>query len=219
MKLYSYWMSTSSWRVRIALAYKGIEHDYVPVDLRARPAEQTGEAHRARNAMLQVPVLEIEIEDAGATRWIAQSMAIIEFLEERWPSPPLLPADPYLRARARQLAEIVNAGIQPFQNLSVLRLVKRELGGDEQAFARGFIERGLAAFQAAAQETAGRFCVGDAVSLADVLLVPQLHAARRFGIDLSALGLLVGIEQACAALPAFQAAQPDRQIDAPAGAA
>jgi maleylpyruvate isomerase len=175
--------------------------------------EQYKEEYGAVNPSRQVPVLEIDV--GGATLRLAQSLAIMEFLDERYPAPPLLPADRYLRARARQLAEIVNAGIQPFQNTSVTRFVKEELGGDERAFARRFIERGLAALQAVAEETAGRYCVGDEVTLADACLIPQLHHARRFGVDLGTLPLLSRIEEACMALPAFQAAHADRQADAP----
>jgi maleylpyruvate isomerase len=189
----------------------------VPVNLQQQGGgEHQGEAHRARDAMQQVPVLEWE--DGGVTRRLSQSMAILEFLEERYPSPPLRPADLYLRGKVRQLSEIVNSGIQPFQNLSVLRLVKNELNGDEQAFARRFIERSFAAFQTAAEEVAGQFCVGDAVSLADVCLLPQLYGARRYGLDMTKLATLTRLEEACMALPAFQAAHADRQVDAIAGA-
>jgi maleylpyruvate isomerase len=213
MKLYGFWRSSCSWRVRIALAHKGLDYEYVPVNLARDGGEQYKEEYGAVNPSRQVPVLEIDV--GGATLRLAQSLAIMEFLDERYPAPPLLPADRYLRARARQLAEIVNAGIQPFQNTSVTKFVKEELGGDERAFARRFIERGLAAFQAVAEETAGRYCVGDEVTLADACLVPQLHHARRFGVDLGTLPLLSRIEEACMALPAFQAAHADRQADAP----
>jgi maleylpyruvate isomerase len=212
MKLYGFWRSSCSWRVRIALAYKGIEHEYEPVHLTREGGEQLRDGYREVNPMQQVPVLEYH--EGGVVRRISQSMAILELLEERHPRPPLLPADPYLRARARQLAEIINSGIQPFQNLSVLKLVKLELGGDEMAFARGFIERGLGAFQASVSDVAGRFSVGDEVSLADVLLAPQLYHARRFGVDLAGFSALTQIEAACMALPAFQAAHADRQVDA-----
>src|SRR5262245_27926266 len=142
-------------------------------------------------------------------------MAILEYLEERHPVPPLLPFDPWLRARARQLAEMVNAGIQPYQNTSVLKFVKETLGADETAFMRHFMSRGLLALERTAAETAGTFLVGHAPSFADVCLVPQLGAARRFGVDLGPVPNLVRIDTACATLPAFAAAHPDRQPDAP----
>jgi maleylpyruvate isomerase len=124
-----------------------------------------------------------------------------------------LPADPYLRARARQLAEIVNAGIQPLQNTGPLRELKAR-GVDEQDWARHYIGRGLDALEASARETAGTFLVGDAVTLADVCLVPQLHNARRFGLDSTRWSLLTAVEAACARLEPFQNAHPDRQPDA-----
>ncbi|MGK3991672.1 maleylacetoacetate isomerase [Sorangium sp. So ce1024] len=210
--LYGYWRSSCSWRVRIALAHKGVEHTYRPVNLLRDGGEQLRDDYRARNPMAQVPLLEFE--QGGAVRRVAQSVAIIELLEELFPSPPLLPADPYLRARARQLAEMINAGTQPLQNTATLKYVQNELGGDHRAFARRFIASGLAAFQATASEHAGRFCVGDQVTVADLFLVPQLYNARRYEIDLAPLSTLTRIEAACMALPAFQAAHADRQADA-----
>jgi maleylacetoacetate isomerase len=198
--------------VRIALAYKQIPYDYQPVHLVRDGGEQHGDAYRAVNPMEQVPSLELEV--GGAVRRISQSVAIIELLEERFPEPPLLPADPYLRAKARQLAELINSGVQPLQNRYVLQRVKDELGADDQAFARHFIDRGLAAFQATAGEVAGKFSVGDKATVADVFLVPQLYHARRFGVDLAKLPILTRIEAACMELPAFHAAHADRQIDA-----
>lgn len=215
--LYGYWRSSCSYRVRIALAYKGIEHAYRPVNIHPETGgEQLRDDYRARNPMAQVPTLEFE--EGGAVRRVSQSVAIIELLEDWRPAPPLLPADAYLRAKARQLAETINSGTQPLQNTATLKYVRDELGGDEKAFARRFMAAGLAAFQAAASELCGRFCVGDQVTVADVFLVPQLYSARRYGIDLAPLSTLTRIEEACMALPAFQSAHPDRQVDAVAGA-
>jgi maleylpyruvate isomerase len=212
MKLYNYWRSSCSWRVRIALHHKGLAFEYVPVHLIKEGGEQNAEAYREKNPMAQVPTLEWE--EGGKTLRLAQSLAIIEMLEEQHPDPPLLPKDRYLRARARQLAEIINAGVQPFQNTSVTKLVKNELHADEQAFARRFIEKGLDAYQAIVDEVGGRYSVGDAPTVADACLVPQLYAARRFNVDLTRFDRLLQIEKNCAELPAFQAAQADRQIDA-----
>src|SRR6185503_15054583 len=153
--LYDYWRSSSAWRVRIALHWKGIAFERRVVNLIKDGGEQHSDEFRALNPLGQVPVL---IPDEGA-RPIAQSMAILAYLEERFPTPPLLPADPWLRARARQLAEMVNAGIQPYQNLPVLDQLKA-LGVDAQQFARERNARGLAALEAAARETAGTFLVG-----------------------------------------------------------
>jgi maleylpyruvate isomerase len=205
--LYSYWRSSASWRVRIALHYKAVPFEYRAIHL---GGEQHGPGYRAVNPLSQVPVLELEAE-----RPIAQSMAILEYLEEKFPVPALLPGDAWHRARARMLAEIVNSGIQPLQNTSVARYVKDTLGGDEQAFARHFIGRGLTALEQIAAETAGPFLVGALPSFADVCLVPQLYSARRFGVDLAPLPTLLAAERACEALPAFAAAHPDRQPDAP----
>ncbi len=212
LTLFSYFRSSSTWRVRIALAWKQLPYEYIAVHLVKDGGEQYRADYLARNPQAMVPVLEVE--DDGTRRPIAQSLAIIEYLEERVPEPTLFPRDAYLRARTRQLAEIINSGIQPYQNLSVLKRVAGDLGGDDKAWARGFIERGLAAFEKAASETAGRFCVGDAPTLADCCLVPQLYHARRFGADVGPLERLLEIEAACAELPAFQAAHPDRQPDA-----
>ncbi|HSN97136.1 MAG TPA: maleylacetoacetate isomerase [Candidatus Nanopelagicales bacterium] len=212
MKLYGFWRSSCTWRVRIALNYKGLDYEYIPVHL----VKDGGEQHRAEygavNPLRQVPVLEVEV--GGADLRLAQSLAIIEFLDERHPEPRLLPTDRYLRARTRQLSEIINAGIQPFQNTSTQKIIKEELGADERAFVKRFIEKGLAAFEAVVEETAGRYCVGDEVTMADACLVPQLYHARRHGLDLTALPTLTRIDEACMALPAFQAAHADRQPDA-----
>jgi maleylpyruvate isomerase len=158
-----------------------------------------------------VPLLEWQ--EGGSTRRLAQSMAILDYLEQRFPTPPLLPADPFLRARSRQLAEMVNSGIQPFQNLSTLGYVKT-LGVDDRAWIQHFLPKGLASLEAVVKETAGTFCVGETPSFADIYLVPQLYAARRFKVDLTPFPTLVRIDAACEALPAFQAAHPDRQPDA-----
>jgi maleylpyruvate isomerase len=208
--LHNYWQSSASHRVRIALGLKQLPYDYIPVDI-ARGA-QYSEAYLARNPIAQVPALEIT-EDGGERRTITQSLPILEYLEDRWPDPPILPKDPYLRARARMLAEIVNSGIQPLQNLSTRNRVKA-IGGDPAEWIRSFVAAGLAAFARTAAETAGAFCVGDAPTIADCCLVPQLESARRFGVDTALLGPLLEIEARCLALPAFAGAAPDQQPDA-----
>jgi maleylpyruvate isomerase len=209
--LYSYWRSSSSWRVRIALRLKGVPFEYRAVDL--RHGAQFSDGHRARNPMSQVPVLEIE--EAGARRHLAQSMAILEWLEERFPAPPLLPAAGYDRARVRALAEHVNSGIQPYQNLACLTWLKGRAPGLETEWVKHWLAAGLASLEAAVKGGAGRFCHGDAVTLADLYLVPQLHAARRFGVDLAPCPTLLGIEAACRELEPFRLAEPAAQPDAP----
>jgi len=213
LRLYSYWRSSASWRVRIALHWKGIRFEYAPVHL--VQGEQRSAAHHARNPMEQVPALEVEFE--GTRRTIAQSLAILEFLEECFPEPPLLPRDPFLRARVRELAEVVNSGIQPHQNVTPLKRIDALQDGAGKAYARHFNEVGLAALEERIRETAGRFSVGDQPTFADCCLVPQLYSARRFEVpDLEArFPTLLRIEAACNELPAFQLAHPDRQPDAP----
>lgn len=210
MKLYSYWRSSSAWRVRIALAWKNIEHQVVPVHLVRDGGQQHTADFRAQNPLSQVPVLEWETN--GSTTRLTQSMAILEYLEETYPRPALLPSDGIARARVRQLAEIVNSGTQPLQNLA-LQNALRASGVDPSALVRGFIERGLQSLASISAPTVGRFMVGDSLSFADVFLVPQLYAARRFGVDVGAFPTLAKVEATCAVLPAFQAAHPDVQPD------
>jgi maleylpyruvate isomerase len=212
MKLYNYWRSSASWRVRIGLNLKGLAYNYEAVHLLKDGGQQNSDAYRALNPMRTVPTLEFEHE--GQVRRLSQSVAILEYLEERYPTPALLPSDPLLRARARMLVEMVNSGMQPLQNLSVLQFVKGELKSDDKAFGAHWNVRGLTALEAAVKETAGTYCLGETVSLADVFLVPQLYGARRFAVDLTPYPTLTRIEAACEKLPAFQAAHPDRQPDA-----
>jgi maleylpyruvate isomerase len=213
LKLHGYWRSSCSWRVRIALNLKGLPYEYVPVHLLKDGGQQNTDAYRALNPMRTVPMLEVK-DAGGQVQRLAQSLAILEFLEERHPTPALLPQDPFARARVRMLAEMVNSGIQPLQNLSVMQHVKRELGQDDKAWSVHWISRGMAALQQSVQESAGRYCVGDSVSFADLCLIPQLYASRRFGVDPAAFPVLTRIEAECEKLPAFQAAHASRQPDA-----
>jgi len=208
--LLNYWRSSASHRVRIGLHLKQQVFEYVPVNL--LHSEQTGDAYRAKNAMAQVPTLEI-LEDDGTKRSLTQSIAILEYLDERWPEPALLPRDPYLRARTRALAEIVNAGIQPHQNLVTMKRVKAA-GADEKAWPVPFIAEGLAAYARTCADVAGKFSVGDTPTLADCCLIPQLGAAKRFNVDHAQHEVLARIEANCMALPAFANAAPDTQPDA-----
>jgi maleylpyruvate isomerase len=214
MRLYNYWRSSSSWRVRIALGYKGIPYEYLAIDLHGQQYQPA--YAREINPLSQVPVLELD--DRSPPRRIAQSLPILEYLEERFPSPPLLPSEPWFRARARQLAEMVNSGIQPFQNMpSVLGYVTDVLRGDQRLWLHHFLGRGLRALEIVARETAGTFLVGGAPSIADVCLIPQLASARRFDVPLDDFPTLLRVDRACAALPAFADARPERQPDAVRG--
>ena len=211
MKLYGYWRSSATWRVRIALQLKDISYDYVPVHLVQDGGEHNTAWYRELNASQQVPTLAVEHN--GQTHNLGQSLAILDFLEEHYPSPALLPKDLILRARTRQLAEIINSGVQPLQNLSVLNHLK-SLRVDNKAWSQKWIAQGLSAFQTVAQPLAGKFSVGDSPTWADACLIPQLYNARRFDVDLKPFELLTRIEAECERLRAFQNAHPNAQIDA-----
>jgi maleylpyruvate isomerase len=209
MKLYSFWRSSCSWRVRLALAIKGLEYEIVPV--RLLNAEHHAAGFDQKSPLRQVPVLELL--HAGELVRLTQSVAILEYLEAVHPTPALYPQDILLRTRVRQLVEMVNAGIQPAQNLQVMQEVER-LGADKKAWACNFIERGLAALESAARPLAGTFLVGDSASAADVFLAPQLYNARRFRMDLSAFSTLLRAEASLKQHPAWAPAHPDAQPDA-----
>lgn len=209
MRLFNFWRSSSSWRVRAALAFKGIDYDYVGVDFLQReiPAELV-----AASPFGQVPALEWE--EQGQTRRLSQSVAIIEYLEERFPTPPLLPTDLYRRAQVRQIVEGINAGTQPLQNSAVLSQVG-ELGGDSRLWAILHIARGLGAVDRILSETAGEYAVGDQLTLADLYIVPQVYNARRFDIDMDGMPTLLRVDRVASAHPAIAKAHPDQQPDAP----
>ena len=209
--LRGYWRSSSSWRVRIALNWKGLAYENLPVHLVADGGQQHSEDHRAVNPMREVPVLLVDDEP------LAQSVAILEYLEETQPTPPLLPKEPLARARVRQMTEIINSGIQPIQNLRVMQRLGREFDLEkpqQQTWSRGWIDFGFVALAELVDRHGGDYCFGNQVSFADLCLVPQLYNARRFNVDLSAYPRLLEIEERASSLPAFLAAQPDRQPDA-----
>jgi len=211
MKLYNFFRSGTSHRLRIALNLKGIDYEYVAVDLRSE--EHLGADFKAVNPQGLVPALV----DGDLT--LIQSPAIIEWLEERCPTPPLLPANPDGRARVRALAAIVGCDIHPINNRRVLEYLRRTLGCDEaavQAWCATWIDAGFAALEAllAADLRRGAFCFGDAPTLADVYLVPQVESARRFKVDLAPYPHIVAIDRACAELDAFRRAAPAVQPDA-----
>lgn len=215
LRLHSYWRSSCSWRVRIGLGLKGLAYEYRAVNLLA--GEQDQQPHRARSPFGHVPALELE--EGGRTLVLIESMAILEYLDERFRHPPLLPSDLEGRARVRALAEHVNSAIQPLQNTTVRKFLEGRQRGLDRDFARHYNQLGLAALEVAVRDgKAGRFCHGDAPGLADCYLVPQLYAARRFEVDLAPYPTLLRIEEACSVLPTFQAAHPSRQPDAPAEA-
>ncbi len=212
MKLYNYFRSSASYRVRIALNLKGLPFEYASVHLARGGGEQFSLAYRELNSQALVPVLE----DGGER--ITQSLAIIEYLDEKYPDPPLLPRSAGDRARVRALALTVACEIHPLNNLRVLNYLSRELGIDgnaKTAWYRHWVGLGLDALEAdVARGAAGRFCHGDSPGLADCCLVPQLFNARRFECDLSRYPNLLAIEANCVAIAAFRDAAPEKQIDA-----
>jgi len=209
MKLHGYFRSSASYRVRIALNLKGLSADHLPHHL--RKGEQRDPAYLAINPQGLVPTLQ---DDRGVV--LTQSLAIIEWLDETHPEPPLLPADPLRRAKVRAFAMVVACDTHPVQNLKVLARL-RELGlADEQvtAWAAWANREGLIACETLIANEPGPFCFGAAPTLADLCLVPQLANARRFGVDLAAFPRLLKAETAAKDLKAFADAAPDRQPDA-----
>lgn len=214
MRLYNYCLSSASYRVRIALALKGVAYDYVAINIARTVRAQREESYRQVNAMRQVPVLEWRGADDAPVR-LTQSVAIIEYLDERFPEPPLFAQDCLLRARQREVVEIINAGIQPLQNSHTMAVL-REAGGVELevSFRSEAITRGLTALEQLARTYSTPFFTGKSPSVADVFLVPQLFSARRFDVAVTPYPRLLEIEREALALPAFRAAHPERQPDA-----
>lgn len=215
MKLYGYFRSSAAYRVRIALNLKNLPYETVPVHLLKDGGQQLAVPYRELNPTCLVPTLQ---EGDWA---LGQSLAILEYLEETHPNPPLLPADARQRARVRAIAQFIACDIHPLNNLRVLKYLKHELKVDEEAknaWYRHWAEQGLASVETmlAGHPATGRYCHGDQPSFADVCLVPQLANARRFNCDLSAMPTIMRIDAACAELPAFQQAAPGNQPDAEA---
>lgn len=213
MKLYNYFRSSASFRVRIALALKGLPYDYVPVHLAQGEHQQAEYAGVAADRL--VPVLEL---DDGMR--LSQSMAIIEYLDETHPTPALLPADALGRARVRALAQSIACEIHPVNNLRILKYLSKELKVDEDAkntWYRHWVRTGLQAFERQlAQQPASTYCFGDTPTLADCCLVPQIFNGRRFNTPLDGLPRTMAAFDACMALPAFAQAQPAACPDAEA---
>jgi maleylpyruvate isomerase len=212
MRLFTYFRSSAAWRVRIALALKGATWTPEFVHLLRDGGEQLRPAYRAMNPTALVPTLEI---DGGAL--LIQSLAIIEWLDEIYPTPPLLPAEPLARARARGFALTIACEIHPLNNLRVLRYLKREMDQPDAARDRWYahwIGEGLTALEAMLGGQPGPFCFGEAPGLADVCLVPQLANARRSNCPLDAYPALLRAESAALARPEFRDTAPEKQPDA-----
>ncbi len=205
MKLYNFFRSSASYRVRIALELKGLGYDYVPVHLAKGEHKQPGYAAMSPTGL--VPMLEL---DTGER--LGQSMAIIEYLDETHREPPLLPADPLGRARVRALAQLVACDIHPLNNLRILKYLVHALEVEEEAkntWYRHWVREGLEAYERElAQLPASRFSYGDTPTLADCCLVPQIANGQRFNVNFDRLARTMAAYEACMALPAFQRAQP-----------
>jgi maleylacetoacetate isomerase len=211
MKLYNYFRSSASYRVRIALALKGLDYDYMPVQLAAN--EQFKESFSALSAARLVPLLETD------EHFLTQSLAIIEYLDETRPQPPLLPADALGRARVRALALDIACEIHPLNNLRVLRYLVRDLkvsDDDKNRWYRHWVETGLEVVerQLAGHPATGRYCHGDAPTLADCTLVPQIHNAQRFECRLDHVPTVMRVFETCMQHDAFAKTQPSVCPDA-----
>lgn len=210
MRLYSFFLSSAAYRVRIALNLKGVEYETVTVDLSR--GEHRKPEFLATNPQATVPV----IDDDGTILW--QSLAIIDYLDARYPTPRLIPAEPVARARVQALAQLIVCEMHPLNNLRVRTYLREELALDEAGASRWYrhwIDEGFTSLEALVRRfSGGRHCFGDGVSVADVCLVPQVFNARRFGCDLTPYPTLVRIADGLSAEPAFARAAPEAQPDA-----
>jgi len=210
MKLYGYWRSGAAFRVRIALNLKGVAYEHAGVHLLKNGGEQNAPAYRALNPQGRVPSLVL---DDGTI--LIQSPAILEWLDETYPEPPLLPKDPLLRANVRGIAAVIGCDIHPLNNLGSLNYLRRAFNADIaaiHAWAGHWITQGFTAVERLIE--GGNFCFGSAPTLADVYLVPQVAGARRFKVPLDAFPKIVRIAESCASLDAFWRAAPENQPDA-----
>ena len=210
MKLYSYFRSSAAYRVRIALNLKGIAYEMVPVHLVKDGGHNKQPEFRAINPQMRVPVL---ITTEG--KRLIQSLAIIEYLDETHPEPPLLPKSPAARAHVRGLAELIACDIHPLNNIGPLRYLKNAMGQEQSAIDAWYHHWVTAGFEALeAMLDPGPYACGSAVTLADICLVPQVYNARRLNVPLQAFPRITAVEAACLALSAFDQARPENQPDA-----
>ena len=210
MKLYTYFRSSCAYRVRIALNLKKLPYTMIPVHLLKNGGEQNSDGFKKVNPMAQVPSLELE------SLTLSQSVAIIEYLEEKFPQTPLLPKDLEERAIIRQMYEIINSGIQPLQGLAVTQYLDRELKAspDQKAqWLNHWISKGLESFEAILKKYSGTYCFGDQVTMADCFLVPQFFGAVRFKVDTRSFPLSQKIYDHCLRQDAFFKASPAQQPD------
>ena len=215
LRLFSYWRSSAAYRVRIGLNIKGLPYEIVPVHLLRDGGEQHADDYRTANPQGMVPVLQ------HGHRMLRQSMAILEYLDEMWLQPALLPVVARDRQRVRALAQMVACDVHPLNNLRVMRYFENTWHvpqTERDGWIRHWIVEGFTALEAMLVDSpsTGPYCDGSMPTLADCCLIPQVYNARRFGVDLAAFPLIQRIEQACLALPEFDAARPELQPDAPA---
>lgn len=213
LKLYTYWRSTAAYRVRIVLNLKKLRHELIPIHLTRDGGEQHRPEYREYNPQGLVPTL------LDGERVLRQSMAILEYLDEVYPEPPLLPATPRDRARVRSMAQLIACDIHPLNNLRVLQYLEKEIGAGESrrgAWYRYWVNEGFEALEylLADNPSTGIFCEGDEPGLADACLVPQVYNANRFEISLDPYPTIRRINEACLEISAFQDAAPERQPDA-----
>jgi len=211
LRLYGYFRSGTSHRVRIALALKGLSYDYIPVDL-LHDQHLAADFYRVNPQQL-VPALEHD------GRVYTQSMTIIDYLEEAFPHPALYPTDPLARSHVKACAQLIACDIHPLNNRRVLMYLRKELKQLEESveiWTRHWITEGFRALTELLlrAESNGQFCIGDSPSVADICLIPQVESARRFGVDLQAFPLIQAIDAHCRSIEAFALAAPSRQIDA-----
>ncbi|CAG0883196.1 unnamed protein product [Cyprideis torosa] len=207
--LYSYWRSSCSWRVRTALALKGLLKDNCEIiAVNLLDDEQKTEGYGEVNPMHQVPSLAVE----DGTKVLTQSVAIMEYIEEAFPEPALLPKDMWKRAQVREIVNLIASGIQPLQNLSVLRKLPE---GHRKEWGEFHIRKGFIALEAILKKTSGKYCVDDDISLADVCLVPQVFNASRFQLDMTDFPTISDIYCRLIQHPAFEEAKPENQPDVP----
>lgn len=213
LKLYNYFRSSTSYRVRIALALKNLKYEYIPIHLLNNGGEQNSSSYRNLNPMGGVPTLEHD------GKLISQSLAIIEYIDEVFKTvPTLFPADPFFRAKVRQACEIINADTHPLHNIKVLVYLEKNHGlNDEtkQLWMNRWMIDGMSAFEKTIQPYAGTYCFGEQITAADLFLVPQMVSAIRFKVDISQFTLLKPIYDRCLELDAFKNTHPFRQPDTP----
>lgn len=208
-KLYSYFRSSCSYRVRIALYLKKIDFTYEAIHLLKNGGEQHQDSFQKISPLSQLPCLEHE------GRALFQSLPIILYLEEKYPEPSLLPKTAFEKSQILSVCESINSSIQPLQNLSVLKFLEANWQGDKNKWVQHWVHQGFSSLETFLKTTAGDFCFGNQISCADIFLIPQIHSAKRFKVDMKKYPLLTKIEKQCLCLEAFQRASPENQPDSP----